>query len=203
MGDEISGGAGPAPRRTRTALLVLVAVAVVVAGVVSLRRGVQEPLARPPASPPVVQMPPLPGQVEPAAPTGPLPPVLELSLGQVCQPVRTDGRTTLDVSFTLVNTVDRPVTLVRVTPSFPLPGLRARSTEIHSGSCTTTGRTLTGGAVPGRGTVLVILRLGLLGECPTPLPVEATVTERRVGGRVVTGNVRLLNDLGTLYFTSC
>ena len=182
---------------------MLVAAAVVVAGVVSLRRGVAGAAAAAAGEPAGRADAAAAGSVEPLAPTGPLPPVLELSLGQVCQPVRTDGRTTLDVSFTLVNTVDRPVTLVRVTPSFPLPGLRARSTEIHSGSCTTTGRTLTGGAVPGRGTVLVILRLGLLGDCPTPLPVEATVTERRVGGRVVTGNVRLLNDLGTLYFTSC
>jgi hypothetical protein len=201
MGDEISGGAGPAPRRTRTVLLVLVAAVVVVAGIVSLRRGVQEPVARPPASPPAVQVPRLPGQLEPP-PTGSLSPVPALSLGEVCQPVRTDGRTTLDVSFTLVNTVDSPVTLVRVAPLFPLRGLRARSTEIRAGSCAAPGPKLTGGDVRGHGTVLVILRLGLLGDCPSPLPVQATVAERHAG-RLVTSEVHLLNDLGTLYFTTC
>jgi hypothetical protein len=202
MADEISGGAGPGPRRGRTALLVLVAAAVVVAGIAGLRRGVEPPEGAPPASPPVVQMPRLPGQVEPA-PTGPLPAVPVLALGRVCQPVHTDGRTTLDVSFTLVNSDDRTVTLVRLTPHFPVPGLRGLSTELRSGSCAAAGPTLRTGIVRGHGAVLATLRLGLPRTCPQAIPVEATLTERRPDGRLVTAGVHLLNDLGDVAFTTC
>jgi hypothetical protein len=201
MGDEIGSDARPTSRRTRVLLAWLVAAAVLVAGVVALRRGVDPVEVRPPASPPAAQMPSLPGQVGPA-PTESLPPVPALLLSEVCQPLRTDGRTTLDVSFTLVNTVRRPVTLVRIKPVFPRPGMRELSTEYRAGSCGAPGPALRTGEVRSGGTMLVALRLGLPPTCPAPYPVEADLTERR-DGRTVTAGVHLLNDLGGIHFTTC
>jgi hypothetical protein len=201
MGDEIGSDARPTSRRTRVLLAWLVAAAVLVAGVVALRRGVDPVEVRPPASPPAAQMPSLPGQVGPA-PTESLPPVPALLVSEVCQPLRTDGRTTLDVSFTLVNTVRRPVTLVRIKPVFPLPGMRELSTEYRAGSCGAPGPALHTGDVRSGGTMLVALRLGLPPTCPAPYPVEADLTERR-DGRTVTAGVHLLNDLGGIHFTTC
>jgi hypothetical protein len=182
-------------------LLVLVAAAVVVAGVVSLRRGVEPVRVRPPASPPAAQMPAPPGRVEPVPPE-PLPAVPALLVGEVCQPLRTDGRSRLDVSFTLVNSVPGPVTLIRVTPVFPLAGLRELSTEYRGGTCNAPGAPLRTGDVPAGGTLLVVLRLALPPTCPAPYPVEADLTERR-GGHTATAGIHLLNDLGTVRFTTC
>jgi hypothetical protein len=170
MGDEIGSGAAPPPRRARALLVGLVVAAVVVAGVVALRRGVDPVEVQPPASPPAAQMPRPPGQL---APTEELPPVPALTVAQVCRPLRTDGRTTLDVRFTLVNTLAQPVTLVRITPVFPLRGLRALRTEIRSGTCAASGPPLPTGAIGGHAAALVSFRLGLPPTCPTPLPVEA------------------------------
>jgi hypothetical protein len=199
VGDEISGPAGPPPRRARTALLVLVAAAVVVAGVVSLRRGVQPPELQPPAGPAVAQMPPLPGQ---PGPSESFPPVPALLVAETCRPPHTDGRTRLDVSFTLVNTAARPVTLVRITPVFRLSGLRELSTEYRSGTCAAPGPPLHTGDVRAHGSMLVVLRLRLPSTCPAPFPVEADLTERR-DGRTITAGIHLLNDLGDIHFTTC
>ena len=201
MGDEIGSDAPPPSRRTRALVAWLVAAAVVVAGVVALRRGVDPVEVRPPASSPAVQMPSLPGQLGPA-PTESQPPVLALLVSQVCEPLRTDGRTTLDVSFTLTNTLGRPVTLIRITPVFPLSGLRGLGTEYRAGSCADPGPPLHTGDVRGGGTLLVVLRLGLPPTCPAPYPVEADLTERR-DGRTVTAGVHLLSDLGGIRFTTC
>jgi hypothetical protein len=201
MGDEVGSDAPPTSRRTRALVAWLVAAAVVVAGVVALRRGVDPVEVQPPASPPAVQMPSLPGQLGPA-PTESQPPVLALLVSEVCQPVRTDGRTTLDVSFTLTNTLGRPVTLIRVAPVFPLSGLRGLSTEYRAGSCAHPGPPLHSGDVHGGGTLLVVLRLGLPPTCPAPYPIEADLTERR-DGRTVTAGVHLLSDLGGIRFTTC
>jgi hypothetical protein len=201
VSDEVSGGPGSGSRRLRTALLVLVAGAVVVAAVVSLRRGVEPVRARPPASPPAEQMPAPPGQLAPA-PTEPLPAVPALTVGEVCEPLRTDGRSRLDVSFTLVNTVPGPVTLIRVTPVFPLSGLRELSTEYRGGTCAAPGAPLRTGDVRAGGTLLVVLRLALPPTCPAPYPVEADLTERR-DGHTATAGIHLLNDLGNLHFTTC
>jgi hypothetical protein len=147
-------------------------------------------------------MPSLPGQLGPA-PTESQPPVLALLVSEVCQPVHTDGRTTLDVSFTLTNTLGRPVTLIRITPVFPLSGLRGLSTEYRAGSCAHhPGAPSHSGDVRGGGTLLVVLRLGLPPTCPAPYPVEADLTERR-DGRTVTAGVHLLSDLGGIRFTTC
>jgi len=204
MRDEISGASGRPAGRSRAALIALVAAAVVVAGVVSLRRGVEPVRVRPPASPPAAQMPSLPGELGPSpGPLGlPAGPVPALSLGEVCQPVHTDGRTRLDVSFTLVNTVDRPVTLVRVVPELPLGGLRELRTEVRSGTCAAPGPPVRTGVIPGRGAVLAVFQLGLPPTCPAPLPVQATVAERR-GARPVVATVLLLADLGGLHFATC
>ncbi len=199
MSDQVSGGQGP--RRARTTLLVLVAAAVVVAGVVSLRRGVDPVRVRPPASPPAAQMPGLPGQLGPA-PTEPLPAVPALAVSEICHPLRTDGRSRLDVSFTLVNTLARPVRLIRITPVFPLPGVRALSTEYRGGRCSVPGAPLRAGDVRAGGTLLVLLRLALPPTCPAPYPVEADLTERR-DGRTVTAGLHLLSDLGGLHFSTC
>jgi hypothetical protein len=182
-------------------LLVVIAAAVVVAGVVSLRRGVEPVRPRPPASPPAAQMPAPPGQVVPA-PTESLPPVPALTVMEVCQPLRTDGRSRLDVSFTLVNTVARPVTLVRITPVFPLGGVRGLSTEYRGGTCAAPGSPLRTGDVRAGGSLLVVLRLALPPTCPAAYPVEADLTERR-NGRTVTAGIHLLSDLGGIRFTTC
>jgi len=200
MGDEIGNDPAPTSRRTRALLAGLVAAAVVVAGVIALRRGVDPVAVQPPASPPAAQMPSLPGQLVPS-PTGPLPPVPALSVGTVC-PARTDGRTRLDVSFTVVNTLDEPVTLVRAEPRFPLPGLRSISTEVRSGRCAGPGPPVHTDTVPGGGTVLVVFRLGLPPTCPAPLPVGAMLFERR-GTHSISAAVPLFNDLGGIRFATC
>jgi hypothetical protein len=196
VSDEVSGGPGPGPGRPRTALLVLVAAAAIVAGVVSLRHGVEPVRARPPASPPVAQMPSPPGQV------GSFPPVPALLVGEVCQPLRTDGHSRLDVAFTLVNSAPAPVTLIRIRPALPLGGLRELSTEYRAGTCAAAGAPLRTGDVRPGGTMLVVLRLALPPTCPAPYPVEADLTERRAG-RTVTAGVHLLSDLGNVRFTTC
>ena len=201
MGDEIGNDAPPPAHRTRALVAWLVAAAVIVAGVVALRRGVDPVEGRPPASPPAAQMPSLPGQLGPA-PAESQPPVLALLVSEVCQPLRTDGRTTLDVSFTVTNTLGRPVTLIKITPVFPLPGLRGLSTEYRAGSCADPGPPQRTRDVRGGGTMLVVLRLGLPPTCPAPYPVEADLTERR-DGRTVTAGVHLLSDLGGVRFTTC
>jgi hypothetical protein len=201
MGDEIGSDAQPTSRRTHVLAAWLVAAAVVVAGVVALRRGVDPVEVAPPASPPAAQMPRLPGQVGPA-PTESLPPVPALLVTEVCQPLRTDGSSRLDIAFTLVNTIARPVTLLRIKPVFPLPGLRALGTQYRSGSCTAPGPVRPTGDVRAGGSLLVVLRLGLPPSCPAPYPVEADLTERR-DGRTITAGVHLLNDLGGVHFTTC
>ena len=201
MGDEIGNDAPPPAHRTRALVAWLVAAAVIVAGVVALRRGVDPVEGRPTASPPAGQMPSLPGQLGPA-PTESQPPVLALLVSEVCQPLRTDGRTTLTVSFTLTNTLGRPVTLVRIAPVFPLSGLRGLSTDYRAGSCAHPRPPSHTGDVRGGGTLLVVLRLGLPPTCPAPYPVEADLTERR-DGRTVTAGVHLLSDLGGVRFTTC
>jgi hypothetical protein len=200
MGDEIGNDAAPTSRRTRALLAGLVAAAVVVAGVIALRRGVDPVEVQPPASPPAAQMPSPPGQLGPA-PTGPPPAVPALLVSEMCPP-RTDGRTRLDVSFTLVNSLPRPVTLVRITPVFPLSGLRALSTGFQAGSCSAAGPPQRTGVVPGGGTLLVVLRLALPPTCPGPYPVEAELTERH-DGRTVTAGLHLLSDLGGIHFSTC
>ncbi len=201
MGDEIGNDAAPVPRRTGALLAGLVAAALVVVGVIALRRGVDPLAVQPPPSPPAAQMPPLPGQLGPA-PTESLPPVPALGVGEICQPLRTDGRSRLDVTFTLVNSLPRPVRLLRITPVFALPGLRAVSTEYRTGSCAAPGTTLRTGDVRGGGTLLVVLRLALPPTCPAAYPVEADLTERH-DGRTVTAGVHLLSDLGSVHFTTC
>lgn len=201
MGDEIGNDPAPCSHRTRALLVGLVAAAVAVAGVIALRRGVDPVAVQPPASPPAAQMPSLPGQLVPT-PTGPLPPVPALQVSEVCQPLRTDGRSRLDVTFTLQNTLPRPVTLLRVTPVFALQGLRALSTEYRAGSCAAPGAPLHTGDVRGAGTLLVVLRLALPAACPAAYPVEADLTERH-DGRTVTAGVHLLSDLGGVHFTTC
>jgi len=201
MGDEIGNDPAPTSRRTRALLAGLVAAAVVVAGVIALRRGVDPVAVQPPASPPAAQMPSLPGQLEPA-PTGSLPAVPALLVSEVCQPLRTDGHSRLDVTFTLFNTLPRPVTLLRIRPVFPLPGLRALATDYRAGSCAAPGPALHSGDVRGAGTLLVVLRLALPPACPAPYPVEADLTERR-DGRTVTAGVHLLSDLSGVHFTTC
>ena len=200
MGDEIGNDAPPTSRRTRVLLAWLVVAAVVVAGVVALRRGVDPVEAPRPASPPAAQMPRLPGQLGPPH-TGPLPPVPALSVGTVC-PARTDGRTRLDVSFTVVNTLPESVSLVRAEPRFPLGGLSAISTQVRSGSCARPGPPVHTDTVPGRGTVLVVFLLRLPPTCPTPLPIGATLHELR-GTHAGTVAVPLFNDLGGIHFTTC
>jgi hypothetical protein len=200
VGDEIGNDAPPTSRRTRVLLAWLVAAAVVVAGVVALRRGVDPVEAPPPSSPPAAQMPSLPGQLGPL-PTGPLPPVPALAVGTVC-PARTDGRTRLDVSFTVVNTAARPVSLVRVEPSFPLGGLRLITTQVRSGTCARPGPKVHVDTVSPAGAVLVVFLLRLPPTCPTPLPIGATLHELR-GTHAATAAVPLFNDLGGIHFTTC
>lgn len=193
MGDEISGGA-PAPARhpARTALIVLAAAAVVVAGIVSLRRGVDPPAVSAPASPPAAQMPRPPGQLAPPEP--------ELELVRLCHPVRTDGHSMLTVAFTLRNIAAEPVNVVKVIPLL-FPGLRWVGTQIQDGTCGAPGADL--GVVPEHGTALATLHLELPPTCPAPIPIEVTVTEQHADGRLVDGRVHLLDDLGGIHFSTC
>jgi hypothetical protein len=184
VADEISGG-GPVPTRhpARTALVVLVAAVAVVAGIASLRRGIDEPVASAPT--PSVRF------------SAPVP---QLDLGAVCSPVRTDGHSTLTVAFTVRNVSADPVGVVKIVPLL-FPGLRWLETQVQDGSCRAPGADL--GRVPAHGTALATMHLELPQTCPAPIPIEVTVTEQHADGQLVDGRLHLLDDLGALHFTTC
>jgi hypothetical protein len=185
---------------------VLVAAAVVVAGVVSLRRGVDPPELRPPASPPVAQLPRPPGQ-----PLTPLPPTPVLAFGDVCRPIRPAGPSALDVSFSLRNNSDAPVALTEVAPRLPLAGLRERGYTVRSGGCDQRGRPLADNRtaparpveVPPTAFVVATLHFALPDECPKPYPVLAVVTERTGRADPISTEYPLLADLGEVSFPNC
>jgi hypothetical protein len=206
MSDEVSGGP-PAGGPGRTAVLVLVVAVLAIAGVVALRRGIDQPEGLVvPTSPPPLQMPPLPGQL-----TSPLPPTPLLAFADVCRPVRTSGPSALDVSFSLRNNGTGPVTLTAVEPKLPLDGLKERGYTIRAGSCPATGRTLTdnrlGHARPVEiapaTSVVATLHFGLPDECPQPYPVLAVVTEQRGTAEPISTDYPLLSDLGGVRFPNC
>jgi hypothetical protein len=206
MGDEVSGGP-PAGGRGRIALLVLVVAVLAVVGVMTLRRGVDQPEGLvAPTSPPPRQMPALPGQL-----TSPLPPTPELALGDVCRPVRASGQFALDVSFSLRNNGTGPVAVTAVEPKLPLAGLKERGYTIRAGSCPATGRTLTDNRL-GRARpvevapatfVVATLHFALPDECPQAYPVLAVVTEQRGTADPISTDYTLLSDLGEVRFPNC
>lgn len=194
MSDEVSGGPG-APGRGRAAWVILAAVVVAVLAVAALRRGVEPPAAAP---------------VPTRSPAALLPPTPSLAFGDVCQPVRATGPSTLDVSFSLRNNGSAPVDLVAVSPELPLAGLKERGYTIRSGTCAAPGRTLTdnrlGHARPievaSAGWVVATLHLGLPDVCPKPYPVAALITESppdRLGVSMET-HYPVLPDLGGVSF---
>jgi hypothetical protein len=206
MSDEVSGGP-PAGGRGRGALLVLVVAVLAIVAVMALRRGVEQPegLAVPTSTPPL-QMPPLPGQL-----SSPLPPTPLLAFAEVCRPIRTNGPSTLDVSFSLRNNGTGPVALTAVEPELPLAGLKERGYTIRAGACPATGRTLTDNRL-GRArpvevapatSVVATLHFELPHECPQPYPVLVVVTEQRGTGDPISTDYSLLPDLGEVRFPNC
>jgi hypothetical protein len=196
VADEISGGP-PAPGRGRTALITVVVAAVAVAGVLALRRGTDPaPVAGPTAA--VIPPPPLETlTASPGRPPG-------LALTEVCQPYGTDGRSSLTVSFTLVNTTSVPIMLVALTPVLPLHGITPRGVEMRTGGCSGTGpRFAAGGRVDVGGTIRATFRFALPAECPAANPVLAGVRERTDPGPVRDWTYTVFNDLGRVPLTTC
>lgn len=196
MSDEVSGGPVP-PGRGRAALVIVAAVVVAVLAVTALRRGVEPPEAAP-----------LPIR-SPAASTPPTP---SLALGDVCRPVKATGPNGLDVSFSLRNNSNAPVSLFAVSPELPLAGLKERGYTIRAGTCSATGKVLTDNrlgrahpvVVPPIGWVVATLHFALPSECPKPYPVLAVVTEMRdPTAPSIDTHYPLLADLGGVSFANC
>lgn len=192
MADEISGGP-PARSRSRTGLIVLVVAVLAVVGVLALRRGRPEP---PVATPTPAPLPVAEDEVTPGPPTG-------LVVSEVCKPVATDRRTTLTVSFTLVNTTGRPIELLSVTPVVPLHTITSRGVEVRTGGCSGTGPRFAGGRIDVGGTVRATFRFGLPAECPAANTVLADVRQRIDRGPVRSEVQTVLNDLGGLELATC
>jgi hypothetical protein len=192
----VSGGPG-ARGRGRPALLILVAVVVAALAVTFLRRGVEPIQAAPPpiGSPPALT-----------------PPTPALALGDVCRPVTATGPYGLDVSFSLRNNSNAPVSLYAVSPELPLAGLKERGYTIRAGRCPATGDVLTDSrlgrarpvVVPPIGWVVATLHFALPDVCPKPYPVQAVVTEMRdPGAPSIDTRYPLLNDLAEVSFANC
>jgi hypothetical protein len=141
--------------------------------------------------------------VIPAPPSYPaLPaPGENLTLGTVC-PAATDHRTTLAISFELLNLTANDVTVIGVTPRLPLGGLRARGPTTAGGSCRKPGADAAGGLITAGQKRLFTMRFRLPKVCPTPLPVQAAV-RLTVDQMVGTTTVPVLSDLGSVEFDSC
>jgi len=179
-------------------LLGLLTVFALGAAVLGLRGGLDGPAPAPVPTPtpslsPYVSPPPTPT----ASPA----PVTALAFGALCDVV-TDGRTTLTVSFSLVNTAAEPVRLARVTPLAPLGEPRPGRVTVRAGDCGRPGGPLTGDLVPARGRAVVAMDFALPPRCPRPYPIQAVVRELR-DGRIGTLEVALLNDLGGYDFATC
>jgi hypothetical protein len=189
--DELSSD----PVRGRTLLVGLAVVVAAGAGILALRDGVWPAPAPAPAPSlsPYESPPPLPTE-------SPVPPTA-LAYEDLCD-VTTDGRTTLRVVFSLVNTAPAEVTLLGVTPFLPLRGLTATGTEVRGGSCAQPGGPLPRGVVASQGGAVVTMDFRLPAQCPKPYPVQARVRERS-GGTVRTGEVTPLADLGRYEFRTC
>lgn len=127
-----------------------------------------------------------------------------LDASRVC-PVKTDGRTTLTVSFELSNPNPEAITVTLLRPTLPLDGLHPRGTTIRTGRCahpTGKAKPAAGQRIKAHQTVLATMTFGLPKECPQPFPVEATVTIAGASGGV-TQLMPLLSDLGGVTFATC
>lgn len=124
-----------------------------------------------------------------------------LDLGRIC-PAVTDGRTTLAVSFTLVNVSHISVTVMDVEPVLPIGGLRPRGANTAGGTCEDPGMEAPGGLLHPGATQLITMRFRLPKECPQPFPVQARV-RLRVNQMVGTTTVAVYSDLGSVDFDRC
>jgi hypothetical protein len=199
--EELSQGDDEPPRLNPLAL-VAIALACVLAGVVVLvfraPSGPPDPVAGPSPTPQV--------SLSVAMPSGSASTLLgspsqKLDLGRICQPV-TDGRTSLDVSFYLVNVSTSAVTLMDVEPLLPLAGLRLRGPNRAGGSCEHPGSEAPGGLLAPGGRQLITMRFRLPKTCPQPYPVQARV-RLRVNQMVGTTTVPVYADLGAVEFNTC
>lgn len=195
--EEISSG----PKRERRPwgwALVAAVVALGVVLVVTLQRGGSRRT-------PVAPTPAPSGGVRSAPESTPAPRarsvLTAVDVGSVC-PAVTDGRTALDVAFTLVNVSDVPVDVLEVDPLLPLQGLQTLSTSVRGGICGRPDPTPAVGPLQPGEALLVIFRFGLPSACPQPLPVQARVRVR-AASQVLTGELAVYADLGAVDFDAC
>ena len=136
-----------------------------------------------------------------ASPSPTAPVVADFNLGTLCRPV-TDGRTTLLVSFTVINLSPATVRVTGIEPVLPLGGLRVVSSDVASGSCGAPRVAPAGLDVVSGASLLVTFRFLLPPGCPQALPVQAGVKVQTQAG-VVADVVPVYPDLGSIAFHTC
>lgn len=218
MSDDEVGHGNASDEGPSYGWLLVIGAVVVVALVSLLGHHHHDAVAQPAPRLPTTTSPPsfraaLPGPSQtpslapsPAAPNEATSDYLDRSLDAslVC-PVKTNGRTTLTVTFELFNPNPESVTITLLRPTLPLDGLHPKSTTVRTGSCahpTGTPKPPPGQRIKPHKTVLVTMTFGLPKECPGPYPVEATVTMAGASGGV-TQLMPLLSDLGGIKFATC
>jgi hypothetical protein len=173
---------------------IALAVACVLAGVMFLIfRGPGEPVAGP--------VPDVDASPSGSGLTLAVQPAEKLQLGRIC-PAVTDGRTTLIVSFNLVNVSTTPITVMDVRPVMPIGGLRPRGPNTAGGTCEHPGSEAPGGLLAPGATQLVTMRFRLPEDCPQAFPVEVRI-RLRVHQMVGTTTVPVHSELGSINFDSC
>ena len=142
-----------------------------------------------------------PSATSPGSPSPTAPVVADFNLGTLCRPV-TDGRTTLLVSFTVINLGQATAKVTGVEPVLPLGGLRVVSTDVASGDCGAPRVAPAGLDVVSGGSLLVSFRFLLPAGCPQALPVQVGIqVQTRTG--VVADVVPVYPDLGSIAFHTC
>jgi hypothetical protein len=179
-----------------------IALVCVVAGILLMSgRGGSTTAAQPAVTTPVQTFTAVPLFPAPSVQPVPEDPRLALAIGFVCA-ASTDGRTSLTVSFEVVNISSNDVTVLTVNPLLPLNGLRPVGKATAGGNCARPGSDPVGGLLPAGEQRLFTMRFRLPKECPQPLPVQASVN-LRVGQMVGTTTVPIFADLGAVKFDSC
>jgi hypothetical protein len=208
--DEVGRGNDAEPGRSYGWLLIIGA-AVVVAAVSLL--GHHHKSTSAPAPRPIPTLSPLPAPTSAATPSPSAAArasfayvYLDRSLDAptIC-PLKTDGRTTLSVSFIVSNPNPEKITLLRLRPLLPMGGLTPTGAFLQDGTCAhpTGSRTAPAGqSITGHGTRLATFTFALPKTCPAPLPVQATARMTGSSG-TVSFLLIVLPDLGHGHFAAC
>jgi hypothetical protein len=198
--EELSQGEDVQPSRLGPIAWLGLALVCLIGGVLLLS-GQNDATSADPVATPVQTFSPAP--VFPAPKLRVLPTDLAdtLSIGKVC-PARSDGHSTLVVSFELVNIGISNVTVIDVKPLLPLPGLHPEGRTLAGGSCQRLGTETPAGLMSPDDRRLFTMLFRLPPTCPQASPVQASIRVR-VNQMIGTTTVAVFNDLGAVTFDTC